>query len=325
MCIAHFETKESSLSRRNRKDKVTVTFHYLTRSVEEDNGEPKTVPITIEEFKAAMGVIAATPPIDTSTQAGVDKLRFGSTVPVSDLTEVEPNLFFGSYKGIYTGHSYENTARGLIPYDSASLRKFYFIAYWSQPKGRVYIATQYLGQFGDYTGLKNTVIRAFSNRKGLDAHSFRNAAVAFQKVIAKEITVEYLRKSSESGKSNAFSQGGIIVIRKAGNAEEFAEATRKRLFSIIDSPKDKIKKAVAKILREDQLIDVNDEDILNCTVLAEVDGSDRRYHFITESSFATPFPIGVGMSVDGHPEPTQLQTAMRKMLKDEILKKSENV
>ena len=173
--------------------------------------------------------------------------------------------------------------------------------------------------------MKNTIIRAFSNRKGLDAHSFRNAATAFQKVVAKEIVVEYLRKSSDAGKANAFSKGGTIVIKKGGNAEEFAEATRKRLFSIIDSPKDKIRKEVAKILHEDQLIDVNDEDILNCTVLAEVDGSDRRYHFITESSFATPFPIAVGMSVDGHPDPAQLQAAMRKMLKDEILAKSENV
>ena len=313
------------MPRHNRKDKVTVTFHYLTRILQEDDGELTTVPLSLDEFKSAMASIAATPPIDVSTQAGVDKLRFGSTVPVSDLQEVETNLFFGSYKGIYTGHSYENTARGLIPYNSASLRKFYFIAYWSKPKGRVYIATQYLGQFGDYTGLKNTIIRAFKNKKGLTAHSFRNGATAFQKVVAKEITVEYLRKSSDSGKSNAFNKGAVIVLKKGGNAEEFAEATRKRLFSIIDSPKEKIKKEVAKILREDQLIDVNDDDILNCSVLAEVDGSERRYHFITESSYATPFPLSVGLSVDGHPEPDQLLTAMRLMLKEQILKKSENV
>lgn len=88
----------SDLARRNRKDKVTVTFHYLTRTLEGDDGEPKTVPITVEEFQAAMKAIADTPPIDTTTQAGVDKLRFGSTVPVLDLSEPETNLFFGAYK-----------------------------------------------------------------------------------------------------------------------------------------------------------------------------------------------------------------------------------
>ena len=113
------------MARRNRKDKVTVTFHYLTRTVEGADGEPTTAPITKGEFEAAMKRIAETPPIDTSTREGVDKLRFGSTVPVADLTEVESCLFFGSYKGVYTGHSYENTARGLIPHDSASLRKFF--------------------------------------------------------------------------------------------------------------------------------------------------------------------------------------------------------
>lgn len=313
------------MGRRNNKDKVTVTFHYLTRTIEGPNGEAASVPIAIEEFESAMQVIANTPQIDTTTQAGVDKLRFGSTVPVVTLAKVEDNLYFGAYKGVYTGHSYENTARGIIPHDSASLRKFFFIAYWSKPKGRVYIATQYLGQFGDYTGLKNTIIKAFANRKGLDAHSFRNSATAFQKVIAKEIIVEYLRKGADAGKANAFSRGATIAIKKGGNAEEFAEQTRKRLFPLIDGPKDKIRKEVAKILREDQLIDVKDDDILNCTVIAEVDGFVRRYHFINDSAYATSFPVAVGMSADGHPDPAQLQIAMRSMLKNDILVKSENV
>jgi len=313
------------LGRRNRKDKVTVSFHFLTRTIKEDGKEPRTDDVKLSEFQAAMAQIAAMPPVDTSTQAGVDQLRFSTTVPILGLCELENNLFFGCYKGVYTGHTYENTAKGEIPYDSASLRSFYFMAYWSKPKGRVYIATQYLGQFGDYTGLKNTIVRAFANSKGLESHSFRNVSTAFQKVEAKEISIEYLRKGQDAGTANSFGRGATVVLRRSGDGSDFAEATRKRLFSIFEGPKEKIKAEVAKILREDQLMSVSDEDILDCTVLAEVDGSNRRYHFINDSNFATHFELSVSMTVHGHPDPEQLKGSMRSLLKNEILKKSENV
>ena len=145
----------------------------------------------------------------------MDKLRFGVTVPVLNLTEVEANLYFACYKGVYTGHTYENTAKGVIPYDSASLRTFYFLAYWSKPKGRIYIATQYLGQFGDYTGLKNTIMRAFADRKGIESHSFRNVSTAFQKVQAKEISIEYIKPGADAGSSNSFGKIATIVLKKS--------------------------------------------------------------------------------------------------------------
>jgi hypothetical protein len=230
---------------------VTVSFHFLTRAAQGANGEPTVVPITVAEFKEAMNRIAATPEIDTSTQEGVDKLRFSTVVPIENLVELEPNLYFGTYTGIYTGHTYRNTAKGEIPYNSASLRAFSFLAYWSKPKGRIYIATQYLGQFGDYTGLKNTITRALTNTKGVESHSFRNTSEAFQKVKAKEISIEYMQSSSDAGSTNSFGNIATIVLKRSGDGSDFAEATRKRLFSIFDGPKDKIKSEVAKILKAD--------------------------------------------------------------------------
>lgn len=313
------------MARRNRKDKVTVSYHYLSRVSEGSDGEPKNDPFTVDEFSDTMARIAATPAIDTTTQEGVDQLRFSITVPVQNLVEIEPNLYFGTYQGIYTGHTYQNTAKGEIPYNSASLRTFYFLAYWSKPKGRVYIATQYLGQFGDYTGLKNTIIRSFLKKKGIESHSFRNESTAFQKVKAKEISIEYMQSGENAGTKNSFGNTATIVLKRSGDGTDFAEATRKRLFSIFDGPKDTIKSEVAKILKENKLTAVADSDILNCTVLAEVDGSERRYYFINDNNYATHFHLSVGMNTHGHPDKGQLQTAMRDMLKNEILKKSENV
>lgn len=313
------------MASRNRKDKVTVSFHFLTRSVEGSDGELKTTPFTATEFRDAMDRLKALPEIDTSTQAGVDLLRFSTTVPIRGIVEIEPNLFFGTYEAIYTGHTYRNTAKGEIPYNSASIRTFFFMAYWSKPKGRIYIATQYLGHFGDYTGLKTTLSRALSNKKGVESHSFRNVSTAFQKVKAKEISIEYVRSGENAGTPNSFGNIATIVLKRSGDGTDFAEATRKRLFSIFEGPKDKIKSEVAKILKENKLTSVNDEDVLNCTVLAEIDGSERRYYFLNDSNFATQFPVSVSMDLNGHPDPAQLQTAMRNLLKDNIISKAENV
>lgn len=313
------------MARRNRKDAVTVSFHYLTRVAEDDDGEPKIERIGADEFKSAMEHIGSIPPIDTTAQEGVDKLRFSSTVPILSIQEVEPNLWFGSYQGVYTGHTYQNTAKGEIPYNSASLRTFYFLAYWSKPKGRVYIATQYLGQFGDYTGLKTTITRAFKEKSGIESHSFRNVSTIFQKFKAKEISIEYMSAGENAGAANSFGKTSTIVFKRSGDGNDFAEATRKRLFSVFTGPKDKTKAEVAKILRDNKLTAVSDDDILDCTVLAEVDGSEIRYYFINDNNYAMKFPTTVGMNAHGHPDPAQLQTLMRSMLKNQVLAKSENV
>lgn len=189
----------------------------------------------------------------------------------------------------------------------------------------MYIATQYLGQFGDYSGLRNTIERAFTNRKGVESRSFRNDSTAFEKVNAEEIVIEYLKPGSNAGAANNFGNISTIVLKKSGDGTQFAAATRKRLFSIFKSPKDTIKAEVAKILKEDQLISVSDKDILNCTVLAEVDGSKTKYYFINDSNRATHFELSVGLDEHGHPAPEQLKSVMREILKNRILKKSENV
>lgn len=313
------------MPRRNRKDRVTVSFHYLTRVIEGGDGEPKNVPLSATEFKEAMERVAATPQIDTSTQEGVDKLRFSSTAPVENLIEIEPELYFGNYKGIYTGHTYHNTAKGEIPYNSASVRNFYFIAYRSSSSGKVYLATQYLGQFGDYTGLCNTITRAFSDKKGIESRSFRSASTEFEGVKAKEIVIEYMNPGINAGNPNSFGKKSTIVMKRSEDGAGFEEATRKRLFSLFKGPKDKIKAEVAKILRENQLISVSDSDIIDCTVVAEVDGRTTKYYFINDSNRATHYEIQVPLDEHGHPNAESLKVTMRNILKNSIIKKSEDV
>lgn len=314
------------MGRSAKNEAVTVSFHYLVRVVKEEGKEPVNNPISEKDFKEAMAALQAMPAPTFSTQKEVDDLRFSSTVPIYSLVEIEADTYFGMYKGVYSGHSYENTARGIIPHNSASLRKFYFIVHRSSLSGRVYIGAQYLGQFGAYVELRNTIVRAFTRRKGIEAHSIRSNNHYFQKAQAKEIVVEYMRKGANAAKPNTFNQGPkTFVIKSTGSGDEFAAATRRRLFSIFDGPKEKIRSEVAKIIREADLLSIADDEILNCTVVASVEGSTKRYSFINEGKFATQFPIAVGRTPDGHPIEDDAKKAMRDLLKERVLKKAENV
>lgn len=312
------------MARGKRKEAVTASFHFLVRQAK-DGEIISNVPVTLSEFSAAMAKLMAAPSIDTSTQEAVDKVRFAATAPVQHVKKINDNLYAGEYKAVYSGHAYENTARGLIPHDSASLRTFSFIVYRSNTSGRIYIGTQYLGQFGDYTGLGLTIKRSFDNKKGLESFSIRNVSDSFQQVKAKEVVVDYMRKPSKISSSNAFAQRATVVLKRSGDGTEFEDEARRRLFGLLGGPIDKIKKEVAKILKEDQLISVSDEDILNCTVLAEVNGSEKRYYFINDINFATHFNLGVAVGVDGHPDRDAVNKQLLTLLKNEIIAKSQHV
>lgn len=312
------------MARGKRNEKVTTTFHFLMR-VKKDGEKSVPVPISLNEFTAAMAELMAMPPVDTSTQAAVDKIRFAPTAPVQNVQKIDNNLYFGKYKAVYSGHAYENTARGLIPHDSASLRTFSFLVYRSHASGRIYVATQYLGQFGDYVGLARTIKDSFANKKGLESHSIRSVSNSFQQVKAKEVVVDYMRQPDKISKSNAFGKRATVVIKSTGDGTEFQEEARKRLFGLLGGPIEAVKKEVAKILKEDQLISISDADIINCTVLADVNGAEKRYYFINDNSFATHFNLGVSPGLDGHPDEDQVKKQMLALLQNEIIAKSQHV
>src|SRR5688572_7219133 len=70
------------------------------------------------------------------------------------------------------GHSYRNSSKGEISADSINQRRFHFLLYLAE-SGRVYIGTQYLGNFGAYEPLRRTIIELFSGSQAIHSHTFR--------------------------------------------------------------------------------------------------------------------------------------------------------
>ncbi|MGJ0394563.1 MAG: hypothetical protein ACR650_17765 [Methylocystis sp.] len=303
---------------------MTVSFHYFVRLEASSDTERHVEPIRQDEFSYLTGQLSRLPRIDLNDEETINAVKYRNIVPIESFERLDDRTYFGMYKGAYWGHAYENSARGTIPADSVSLRPFYFLLYLSE-SGRVYLATQYLGQYGAYTALKATVQRYFREKKGVEARSFRLQSYSASNLQPKEVRVGYSRKTKSITDSNPFTRGALITFKKQSRDDGFEEHVKETLFSLIGRPRAAIKEEICRILRDEQLIDVSDDDITDCTIVAHVNGQKKNIYLLQEGAFATQFPISVSLNSDGHPVRTQVKEAMLKLLKDEIISRSEDV
>jgi hypothetical protein len=310
---------------RQKREPVSVSFHYLAKETKDRKGAIACHPFSRQDFAALSGRILNLPPLDLSDERIKDQMRFKAMVPLERPEQINDRTLFGAYRASYWGHAYENTARGMIPADSLSLRPFFYMLYLSE-SGRIYIGTQYLGQFGGYTGLKNTLIRLLPEHENVTAHSFRIDSVAYKDVHPKEVRVSVARKGDTIATGNAFSESAIIAFKKQGRRDiGFEEDVKKHLLPHFGKSRNEVRKAVAAILSANELIDVSDDEIADCTIIADVNGRTRNIYMIEQGSFASQFHIDVPFNADGHPLREATKKAMLSLLKENIIARGEDV
>ncbi|HYW14677.1 MAG TPA: hypothetical protein VE891_00795 [Allosphingosinicella sp.] len=307
--------------RRRKREEVTVSFHFLRRDRRDQSGI-QHIPFSENEFDDLVSSLQSLPPLDLSNEAVLDRLRYRNAAPIETVERVNDRTAFGLYRASYWGHAYENTEKGKIPAESVSLRPFYFMLYLSE-KGRIYLGVQYLGQYGSYIALKNTVHHSLEDRSGVTAHSFRLEASAYSKVEPKEIRVQVSKKPSSIAGDNVFGEGAMIAFKPTERGQAFGAEVKRRLFPVLGTTKGRIQKAVADIVKESQLIDVDDEDITDCTIIGEVNGRRKTIYMLGQSSFASQFSIEVGFNDDGHPLRDHVKEQMTQVLEEQIVSRKE--
>jgi len=311
------------LPKHNKNDIVTASFHFLQREIKKDGQDKTTEAIEQSEFDALCDKIMHQPSPDLKDPPQFDAVKFGRVVPFSSVKKISDRCVFGVYENAYWGHSYKNSEKGIISADSINQRHFHFLLYLSD-SGRIYVASQYLGGFGGYTSLSNTIRRYMGNPAQIEFHSFRQDAIDLSNAIAKEVKVSMSSKGNKISSKNFFSSGSMVAVRKRNADDGFEAEVRKSLFPLLKSTVDRRKESIAKMLRS-SLIDVKDEDIENCTILATVNGRDRVIYVLGGYDFASRFFLNVRVTRDGHPDYNETQKAMFDILKDQILSGKEDV
>lgn len=311
------------MAKYKRDEAVTVSFHYFERTIMNEGEKPTTHPFSQAEFDALCKAIEDQKTPDLTDKVDHDNVKFGRVVPFSRIKRKDNRCLFGVYEGAYWGHAYKNSEKGEISAESINQRRFHFILYLSD-SGRIFIGSQYLGLYGFYEGLKKTLLKLLPSRKNVDANTFRQDAVDFSKAIAKEVKVSMSSGGNKITSDNLFSSGSMVAVKKRSAEDGFEEEVRKSLFSLLKSPLEKRKKAIAELLKS-SLIDVKDDDVENCTVLASVNGTDRVIYVLGGSNFASRFHLGVTIKYDGHPDYDETEAAMYEVLSNEIIARKESV
>ena len=308
---------------KQKREEATCSFHYLVREDRDSGDEPKIVPFTEDQFKAFSDKLLAQPDIDLNDDETCKRLKATLNAPVEKCEMVDDRTVFGRFRSLYSGHSYENTDVGEVPFSSVSLRPFFFLAYLSE-SGRIYVGSQYLGQFGGYTGLFRT-LRQFLPEPVV-SHSFRHDRTSYQGAKPEEVRVNFSRQPKEITGTTKFGQRGAMTFKRSSSKDEqFQTTVSTNILAKLGQPNAALKKAVAGLLTGNEMLSLRDDDIEDCTVVATVDGKRTTINVIEAGHFATRFPLDIAEYIKGHPDRAKSKAAMLKLLKNQIIKRTESV
>lgn len=307
----------------NKRETVSVSFHYLTRAIPVKGKPPTFAPFSEVEFENLCAAIHAKPVVDIEKATFSDLIHYRLEAPMERPSRLNKRTLFGVYQAAYTGHSYKNSARGKIPADSISLRPFHYLIYLSD-KGRIYVASQYLGQFGGYSALERTLRNMLNSPETILPHSFRVSGSYYKNAKPTEVRVSFSNSATSSIGKPTLGSNGMVAFRPIGKEDGFEAQVKNRILPYIGRPSSEIKSALAAILNESDLMAVSDADIEDCTVLATVNGRKNTTIYMLENgSFATKFPLDIEVNADGHPEYDLCRDQMLEILGDEIISRAE--
>lgn len=312
------------MAKSSKTEEVSVSFHYLTR-LKKKNDPSKFVPITMDEFELVFSELSSAKKLDLTDQGILGSVRSKRLAPIDVLERVDSRTICGIFRASSFGHSFDNTIKGNIPANSVNLRPFFFQLYLSQ-SGRLYIASQYLGLYGGYIQIRNSVLGALSNTSYITSNSFNLAHLDLQNTEIREIQFEFSRKGASSSSGNVFGKYGSLSLKVRDNDEVFEKTIRSKLLSKYPFSKAAdVRRALSDLLEKDDLVELNDEDIDACRILVRSNKKDRYIHLIAGMDFASRFPIDVAKKKNGHPVYEPLKAKITHLLKTQILAKKEDV
>ncbi|MCS3740215.1 hypothetical protein [Rhizobium sp. BK661] len=306
-----------------KNEEVSASFHYLLRQRKNEKKEPIAVPFTLPEFAALFARMKAQKPFDLTNDEDIDRLRFRDEAPLEDLTQMDARTITGTFKVSYWGHAYLNTHKGHISSQSVNLRPFHFVLYLSE-SGKIYIGAQYLGQFGGYDFLRKTISNMLPQSKEIASLSIRLGASYYKNAEPREIRVNIANKPSSISRRSTLGGKMMIAFTRADKNDPLVERVKTGIIPFFGHGQSAVRQAVAGLMNQSDVIAVNDDDILDCTVLADMNGKTTTIHMFENGFRATRVTIDVEVDDEGHPSNAETCNEILNTLNDHVIKVAEN-
>ncbi len=305
-----------------KNEEVSASFHYLAR-IKKDGDQEVIVPFTVAEFAALFNAMKAQKTFNLKSEADIERLRSLKEAPLENLDQLNDRTLIGTFRASYTGHGYDNTEKGRISASSVNLRPFHFVLYLSE-SGLIYIGSQYLGMFGGYRILRETLTGFLPDRKGVRSISFRLGASYYKNAVPKEIRVNVANKATSISGHGSLGGKMMITLTRSSKEDPLIERVRQSIIPQFGKSQRAIKEAVAGLMSQSDVLAIDDDDVIDCTVLADVNGKSTTIYMFDNGSRATRFPLDIKVDDDGHPACDDTCNEILNALNDHVIKVTED-
>ena len=306
------------MAQSNRED-VSLSFHCIRRTKKKVGDEEKRVPNPFkqEDFEELFKGLELQKKRKLNDGDFQSQLRLGNQCVINSV-EHKGRFISGIYGKSYSGHEYKNSDHGVISAQSLNIRPFFFQLYLSDD-GAIYMATQYLGNWGGYAVLRNMLHYLLGNTADLRTTSFNTNRAFAVNAIPTEVEITYTKKGESITKGKSYGRAGIIGFKRSEGDESFSLDVKKDFLSLLKTKDEKLRrKAIAEVIST-ELYEFDDEEIQDCKIIAKVNKRTRTIRILDKLNIASRFPVDVQVGKSGHPPYTEMKDKSTDILKDEIL------
>ena len=304
-----------------KNEEVSASFHYLLRLRKSE--QAIVVPFTLADFSALFEKMNAQKPFDMRNEDDIDRLRLRQEAPLQNLERMNDRTITGTFRGSYWGHAFDNTHKGKIPSESVNLRPFHFILYLAET-GRIYVGAQYLGPYGGYEALRKTLVDMLPQSKEVTSTSIRLGASYYKNAEPREIRVNIASKATSIAGRSSLGGKVMIAFTRAGKDDPLVDKLRNQVIPFFGRKQTEIKHAVASLMNQNDVVEINDEDIIDCTVLADMNGRTATIHMFENGIRATRVTLDVPVNDEGHPANAETCNEMLITLNEHVIKVTQN-
>lgn len=304
------------MAKRQGTPQISASFHYL---IKQAKGDPNNdIGFTGDEFARVVARLRDLAPINFTLVEEVNRVKKGENLPFLYYKELSPNCHFGRFEAAYYGRKYRNTRLGVINPEDLNLMEFHYLVDLRRD-GKIIIGTQYTGNYGDYEGLKMCIEHILkSNLFNIVSRTFISVRHEIGDGEPVELKVNIRRQNDRVGGANLFSTAGVFTIRKSDYGENFALDIEQTLKPAVRGNTADRKAALALIIKQGDLMEIDDQDILGCNLIMQ-DGKRRHtVYLLGDSVSATKFPVNADVDYSGLPDREQVRLEMKRIL-DEIV------
>lgn len=306
------------MAKRQRNQLVTTAFHYLEKSLPNDDpdGPDDTDGFSEAEFERVVALLSDTTQLDDKNPDVVAAIKDGTEMHRKTFDDTVRGVYFGEYEGAYYGQRLRNNMLGDIDPDSLNLRKFYYLITRLRD-GKILVGVTYHGQFGDYDGLRTYLSHHLRGNHRVASKTLKSVATEIGDGHAVSLKLTYRKRADRAERRSLFGSSGQIAVKRSDFGDHFDETVTGAARQIRGTDAQR-KRALANLVNQGDMIELDADDIVGCSAVIVEKGRQRTVYFLGDNNFSTKFFLPIQIGPHGDTDPLEVRDAMIEVMRERI-------